>query len=138
MAQGDVHRVVAAEAAPQAGQMGIPVLEPDEGQYLLHHVALVLHVPGDPPAGGHGPVVPALRIDAVQAIKLDLAVVDLVSDGPDQAAVLKFIEPPLRRWKDHHRHARVPEDQQFHIPPQAGRPPLVIFAIHNWFTILIL
>src|SRR6201987_2029668 len=60
MTQSDVDRVIAPEAAPETDEMGIVVLQPDQGQHFFHQIALILYMAGDPPAWMNIAVVPAL------------------------------------------------------------------------------
>ncbi len=80
--------------------------------------------------GGTSRLYPALGVDRSRAIKLNFAVIDLVSDSADHPAIFEFVEATLRRGKDNYRQTGVPVDQQFHIAAQPGRVPLVIFAMH--------
>ena len=68
MAQRDVDRVIAAKAAAERNQMRVEVAQADERQHLFHHVVLVLNVARDAPARRNIAVVPALGVDAVDAI----------------------------------------------------------------------
>src|SRR5579883_1470094 len=79
----------------------------------------------------HGLVVPALRIDGVDAKRLKLAVFVLAADSIDHVAILVVIKSPHRGREHDHRHAAVSEDQQFHFAVQPRRKPFMIFAIHS-------
>src|ERR1700683_1120968 len=84
----------------------------------------------DAPAGRNSAVVPAFRVDGVEAVELDFAAVDLVSDGADQAAVFKFVKAALGSGEYDERDPVVAVDEEFHFAAEAGRPPFVIFAVH--------
>ena len=70
MAEGDVQRVIAAEAAAKGGELAALILLAKEGEHLVHKVLLVLHVAGDAPPWRDGAVVPALGVDGVDADEL--------------------------------------------------------------------
>jgi len=72
----------------------------------------------DAPARLHVAVVPALGVERVHAVKLDLPIVDLVADRGDHAAVFKLVEARLRTGKDNDGDATVSEGQQLHVPAQ--------------------
>ena len=131
MAQGDVECVIAAEAAADDGELGSWILLAEEGEDLLHQVLLVLHVAGDAPAGRDGAVVPALGVDRVDTEELQAAVFELVVDGVDHAAVFELEEAAAGGGKDEGGEACVPEDEQFHVAPEGGGRPFVVFAFHR-------
>ena len=138
MAEGDVGGVKSAKAASQGHAVRIPVLLLDEGHDFVDEVVLVLDVAGDAPARRDVAVVPALVIHRVDAVELDLAVVDLVGDAAGQAAVFKFEKAPAGRGKNEDGHAGVAEDQQFHVAAQAMGIPLVILAIQALYLVRVI
>ncbi len=75
-------------------------------------------------------VVPALAVHAVDAINLQLSVLEPVGDGGDHLVVFVFVEAALRRGKDDDLRPIVAEDQQIHVAAQIVRPPAVKFTIH--------
>src|SRR6202000_2550384 len=96
MAQRNIHRVIPAKAAAKADEVAVLILQPDQRKQLVEDVFLILDLPGYAPARRHVAVVPALRIEGVDAIKLNLTVVDLVPDRADHPAIFELIEPRLR------------------------------------------
>ncbi len=130
MAESDVGGVVAAEAAAQRNKMRVVILLTDERHDFVDEVVLVLHVAGDAPARRDVAVVPALHVDRVDAEELQVAAVDLAGDGADHVAIFELVEAAAGGGKDENRHARVAEDEQFHVAAEAAGIPLVIFAVH--------
>src|ERR1700733_2208171 len=116
MAQRDVHRVIPAKAAANADEVAVLILQPDQRKQLVEDVFLILDLPGYAPARWDVAVVPALRIERVDAVELDLSVVDLVPDRADHAAIFELIEARLRAGEDNGRRAAVSVDKEFHIP----------------------
>jgi hypothetical protein len=52
-------------------------------------------------------------------------------DRADHALIFEFVKAAARGGKDQNREPGVPEDQQFHIAPQARGMPLVVLAVHE-------
>ena len=129
--QGEVERVIAAEAATDGRELAALILLVEERKNFLHEVLLVLHVAGDAPAWWNGTVVPALGVDRVDADQLKVAVLEFVVDGVDHAAIFELEEAAAGGGKDKCRRATVAEDEQLHVAPESGRRPFVVFAFHR-------
>src|ERR1700733_3359379 len=102
----------------------------DERQNLLHQILLVLDVTSDAPARRNGAIVPAFGVDRVDTEELQAAVFELVVDGVDHAAVFKLEEAAAGGGEDEDGQASVSEDEQFHVAPESGGEPFVVFAFH--------
>ena len=122
--------MIADEAAADGGQLRGLVLIADEGEDLLHQVLLVLQVAGNAPSRRDGAVVPALGVDRVDTEELQVAVLELVVDDVDHAAVFKLKEAAAGAWKNEDGKACVSEDEQLHVAPEGGGRPFVVFAFH--------
>ena len=111
------------------------VLEADQRHDFVDQVVLVLHVAGDAPARGHLAVVPALHVDRVDAVELQVAAIDAAGEGADHAAVFKLVEAPAGGGKDEDRQAGVAEDEQFHVAAEARGIPLMVFTVHGYLKV---
>ena len=107
------------------------ILLADKGHDFLDQVVLILHVARDAPARRHVAVVPALHVDRVHAVKLQVASFDAAADGADHVAVFELVEAAARCGKDQHRQTRVAKDEQFHVAAEAAGIPLVILTVHD-------
>src|SRR5215472_7771888 len=96
----------------------------------MHEVAPILHVPLCPHPRFCTFVVPALRVDAIQAEDLQLAAIDFGGEQADHSAVFIVEKPPHGGWENQKRHSRMTEDQGFHIALQFVTVSLVVFPIH--------
>lgn len=130
MAEGDVDGMIAAKAATDGGQAGHSVAGADERNNFIAEILLVAEVAGDSGAGNDGAVVPAFGIDGIDAEELELATLKFVLNGADHAIVFKVEKASARGGKGERGGSRMPEDEQFHLPPESGRQPLVIFTVH--------
>ncbi len=130
MAQGDVHRVVAAEAAAKRQQARVAIFLADEGHHFVENIGLVVHVAGDAAARRDLAVVPALAIDGVDAKELKLAGVDPVGETRRPCRGLQTRKSGRRRWENQDRHAGMAKDEQLHGAAEAAGFPFVIFPVH--------
>src|SRR6202000_2426822 len=76
MAQRYVERVVAAKAAAKRDQMRVAVLLADEWHHFVDEVIIKLHMARNAPPRRHAPVVPALVVNGIDTIKLQMAAID--------------------------------------------------------------
>src|SRR5271170_3952954 len=113
-----VEGMVAAEAGADGAEARVLILLTDERDDLVHDVLLVLHLTGDAPTGWDVAVVPAFAVDRVDAVKLEVAVFELVLDGSDHLAVFKLVETAAGGGKDDGGIACVAEDEQLHVAPE--------------------
>src|SRR5947209_18226137 len=87
-------------------------------------------MPLDTPVGMSSAVVPALGINAVDTIELQMSALDFVCDSANHAAVFVLEEASSRRRKNQQRDTTVPKDQQLHVTLKVMRKPFVVFTIH--------
>ena len=130
MAQCDVHRVVAAEAAAEREQARIAIFLADEGQHFAKKIGLIVHVAGDAAARRNLAVIPALAIYRIHAKKLDLSGVDPGGESGDHAAIFKLEKAAAGGGKNQDRQAGVAKDEQFHGAAEAAGLVFVIFPVH--------
>src|SRR3954469_7132940 len=135
MAEGNVQGVIAAKAAPESDKVPVTVLLADERDDFMDEVIVVLHVTGYAPARRDVAVVPALHVHRIDAEELQVAGFDAAPYLGHHIAVFEFVEAAAGGGKHQHRQAGVAEDQQLHVAAEAGRKPLVIFAIHLWLKV---
>src|ERR1035437_4308602 len=109
MTQGEVCRMVAAEAASQRDQMRVAVFDADKRNDLGEQIGFVLQMARGAPTRRRLPVVPALHVDRVDAEDLQLAGVDFAGERGDHAAVFKLVEAAAGGGKDHYGCAGVAE-----------------------------
>lgn len=89
----------------------------------------------DLPAGRDITVTPALVVDGVEAVKLNLAIVDLPSHGGNHLPVLELMKPSARGGRDEDRKTGMSNDKQLHVTAEAGRTPLVICPVHGFLSL---
>ena len=77
------------------------------------------------------PVGPGLPVQAVDREDLDLARFDKVSQYPDHAKILELMKTAALRREDQHRLAIIAIDLHFHVMPEDGAEPFVIFGLHR-------
>lgn len=111
MAQGKVEGVIGAKATAVRDQVGIAIFLLDERQHLVQEVRFKLHVALDPPAWVRPATVEALHINAIDTVELKPALVDIVPQVGDHAAVFIFIETPPASREDDDRRAGVTMNQ---------------------------
>src|ERR1700744_997283 len=75
-------------------------------------------------------VVPALGIDAVDAIELQLPALNSVGDARHHPVIFVLKKAAHGGGKDQDPGPGVPEAQQLHIPVEILRPPAIICALH--------
>src|SRR5438270_13308398 len=78
----------------------------------------------------HLPVVPALRMHAVDATNLQLAAINLRRKDGNHASIFVIEKSAFGCWKNQERHAAVSENQQLHVTIEFAAVPFVVFAFH--------
>ncbi len=131
VAQGEVDRVVAAEAGAGQAHPAVAGLAHGVGQDVVEDDILVGEVGPDAVGRVDGLVIPALLVDAVGAVDLDPAGVDLVGDRAHEAEVLVLVIAAERGGKQDDRVARVAEDQHLEFPAQVSRIPADVLFVHG-------
>ena len=111
MAQSKVEGVIGAKATAVGDQVGIAIFLLDERQHLVQEVSFKLHVAFDPATGMRPATVEALHINAIDTVELKPALVDIVPQVGDHAAVFIFIETPPACREDDDRRAGVTMNQ---------------------------
>ena len=107
----------------------------DAGQQLLHDVVVPGLVAADPGVRVAVHQRNGLGVDGVHGEQLELAALQIVSQGVQHAEALPVIEAAVLAGKDQNRLSAVAVDLKFHIPAQAGTVFLVIFRVHGQFLL---
>src|SRR5579871_1519176 len=97
--------MVSSEAAPRHGDARLGITGVNKGQNFVQDEILVLHMAQGSIARRDGAVVPAFRIDAIDAEGLHTARIVLIADGPDHAAIFVIVKTSHRSWEYDNRHA---------------------------------
>ncbi len=129
VAESEVHGVVRAEAGPGHDQERVRVLLGCERQHLGPHVVIVLGVTPRPVGRVLAAGVPALRIDAVDAKHLDPPLLQVLPERPHHPPIFPVEEAAHGRREDNHPRARMPEDEELHLPSEGWAVPAVVFTI---------
>src|SRR5581483_7000823 len=132
MPEGDIGGMVSSEAASQRCQARIAVLLPEKRQHFMEQIFFIVRLQSDARTRSNPPVIPALEVNRVDTIELQITALDATGERAHHTAILEFEEPPSRGGKHHDRQPCVTEDEQFHLPAQTARMPLVIFAVHSF------
>ena len=130
MAQGDIDRMISADAAPMRDQKWIFSIPAHERNQFAKDVLFVLVVPDNPGARVDATAVQAFAIKAVNAKYLQQAALNRGGEGVDQPPVFVIKEAALPRREDQHLRARVTKNQQFHVTVQARAEPSSVLTIH--------
>ena len=109
----------------------IPAVTADEGGDFLDDVAVIILVAAGAVGGMRLPVRPGLPVQAVDREYLDLSRFDEMGQLVDHPEIFELMKAPALRREDQHRLAEVAVDLHFHIVPQDGTEPLVIFDLHK-------
>jgi hypothetical protein len=88
-----------AEAAAKGNKVSVLIFLADEWNDFVDQIVVVLNVAGDAPTGRNLLVVPALHVDRVNAVELELAGIDFASERADHVAIFKFVEAAARGRK---------------------------------------
>jgi hypothetical protein len=99
MLEGDIDGMESAEAAAEGDKMGVLIFLADQWNDFVDEIVVVLDVAGDAPTGRNLLVVPALHVDRVNAVELELAGIDFASERADHVAIFKFVEAAARGRK---------------------------------------
>lgn len=106
------------------------VLPCHERQDLVQHILLERLMAADAVRRVAPVAVQCFPIDAVDAIELEVARVELVAQGLDQAQVLVLEEASVAGRKDQHLGPGMAEHQEFHIATESLAEPTVILPVH--------
>ncbi len=103
-----------------------------EGDDFLDDIAVIILVAAGAVGGMRFPVRPGLSIQAVDREDLDLPRFDERGQHVDHPEIFELMKAAALRRKDQHRLAVVAVDLQFHVVPQDGTEPFVIFDLHEF------
>ncbi len=95
------------DAGPGDRKKRLGVVVPDEREQLPAQIAVVFHLSLGPVPHEHALRKPALAIDAVRAVQMETAMLEVVTQRGDHAVVLPVEEPSLAGRKDEQRHGGV-------------------------------
>ena len=118
------------DAGPGDRKKRLGVVVPDEGEQLPAQIAVVFHLSLGPVPHEHALRKPALAIDAVRAVQMETAMLEVVTQGGDHAVVLRVEEPSLAGRKGEQRHGGVAEDEELNVALQMGTVPAPVFTLH--------
>ncbi len=132
MAEEEVGGMIGAHADAGGEELlfRIPAMPAHEGDNFLHDIAVIILVTAGAVGGMRLPVRPGLPIQAVDRKDLDLARFDERSEPVDHPEIFELMKAAALGRKDQHRLAVVAVDFQFHVVPQDGTEPFVIFDLH--------
>ena len=102
MTQGNVDRMIRANAAAVRDEFADTILGGRERRDFLQDVGLVLAVPDDSLSRRPMPAVEAFGIDAIDAEQLNCSGLDKISDGFYLPPVFVIVEPALPGREDQH------------------------------------
>ena len=130
MLQREIEGVITAEAAAGYANSALAVDTFDQGKHLVQQIAFISKVPHDAVVRMDRTVIPAFRIDAINAEDLQMTRFNFVPNGMNHPGILIFIKLALGGWKDQDRHACVTVGQQLHMASEPVTVPIVIIAAH--------
>src|SRR5688572_28841789 len=82
--------------------------------------------------GGMCPSVrPGFSVQAIDGKNLDLTCLDKCGKHTDHSKIFELMETASLRGKDQYRLAVIAIHFHFHVMPDAGTKPLVVFDLHN-------
>jgi hypothetical protein len=89
-----------------------------ERQHLVLEIRIVLPVAPRPVRWMQVASVPALGVDAVDAVQLEPPTLDILAEHRDHPSILPFVEPPHRCRENEDPRTGVPEDEKVHLAPE--------------------
>lgn len=137
IAQRDVHRMVSTETGTSGDTVRVVVFRPCERQDFVDDIALVLKMPMSSPSRTGSVVVPGLRINAVDTVKLQPALFDVVRKKIHESSVFPIEKSAHRSWKNHHPRAGMSEDKKLHCAVQIVAMPVMILSMHTLLPVSI-
>src|SRR6185503_1526113 len=126
-----VGRMIGAQAAACRHQGRGSILLMHQRDHFPQDILFILEMTKDPMGWEDVPGIEAFFIDAVQAIYLYLPCFYLLTHGVDDLPVLIVVEMGCSGGKENNRVSGLAKDQQFHIPPEGGTKPFMIFPVHR-------
>jgi len=134
VAESEIGGMISSEAASGDGHPGASRLVAGAGHHFFQqHAVIQALIPGAF-MRRDGFIVPAQCVDAVGAIDLDLAILQVPPGRFDQTLVFILIVTPFGSREEEEGIAAMPEYQHFKIPSEYGRMPFMIFFLEVHIT----